>query len=161
MEVETLENNRNTYVIPSDIYQTGISQNNTYYDIEWDITAPQREIYDDWRVNRGESRGIATLDDRYLIALSPEFGTVGDYVDIILEDDTLIPAIIADIKDEDREHELGHLLDLPSGRKGVDIVEWEILTEPENIKIDDWRNKWVKSIINYTREINKENTVVK
>lgn len=45
--------------------------------------------------------GIRMVDDRYCVAIGTAFNTdVGTYFDLVLEDETIIPCIVGDIKDD-------------------------------------------------------------
>lgn len=144
-------------IIPASVDQTGITKNNTNYIIyypRWDKTSNQRVIADQWdALGRTSNNGIATLNDRYLVAVSPKFGVAGDYIDVILEDGTVINCIIGDVKGADATSEWGHEL----GDYGVDLLEWEIVDSKENVTIDEWEGKKVYCIINITRNQNMEN----
>lgn len=87
----------------------------TEYDqIDWAQGSRQRELYDMWNSQGHWTNGIATIDGCYLIACTPTFGQVGDYVTFYLSDGTAIPCIIADEKNTSDEgcnsygHDLGH-----------------------------------------------------
>lgn len=43
-------------------------------------------------------QGVAVYNNRVLVALTPIFGDIGDYVDLLLEDGTILPVIIVDLK---------------------------------------------------------------
>ena len=55
--------------------------------------------------------GIAVINGRYVIACTETFGTVGDYIDFYLEDGTVLPCIIGDIKSSNDSNwcEWGHI----------------------------------------------------
>ena len=42
--------------------------------------------------------GICIYEDRYLVALTPEFGSVGDHVDLAFKDGSVLKTIIVDVK---------------------------------------------------------------
>ena len=133
--------------IPSNVSQTGIIANYTnykYFKNKWSKGSNQRALSKQW-VAAGETsdRGIATLDNRYLVAVSEKFGNVGDYIDVELDDGTVIKAIIADAKGADATSEWGHKF----GRS-VDIIEWESTGGQDNIDLSGWRGKKVKRISN-------------
>lgn len=92
---------------------------------------------------RQQNNGIATLNDRYLVAVSPIFGTNGDIIDVYLEDGTIINCIIGDAKGSDATSQYGHMF----GRS-VDVIEWESFGSKENIVIDEWADKNVVQIVN-------------
>lgn len=130
--------------------QTGITANNTnyeYYYDKWNNSSNQRVIADAWNEEgRNSDRGIATLDGKYLVAMTNTFGNVGDSINIILEDGTIIPCIIADIKGDDASV-YGHYLTLPSGNVAVDVVEWEAVVNKEEIQLKEWKKQKVKCVI--------------
>lgn len=139
--------------IPSDVKQTGITKNYTNYDYfynKWSNNTNQRVVADRWNeAGRTSSNGIATIDDRYLVAVSPKFGTVGDNIDVVLEDGTVINCTIADAKGSDATSEWGHRL----GNSGVDVIEWESVGSQDVIDIGDWKGKEVSSIINLNNQV--------
>ena len=47
-----------------------------------------------------DNEGYARINGRYVVALTSTFGTIGDYVDILLDDGTLIQAVIGDQKSQ-------------------------------------------------------------
>lgn len=139
--------------IPSNVKQTGITKNYTNYDYfynKWSNNTNQRVVADRWAESGKNSKnGIATIDDRYLVAVSPKFGTVGDNIDVFLEDGTVINCTIADAKGSDATSEWGHQL----GNSGVDVIEWESVGSQDVIEIGDWKGKTVSSIVNLTKEV--------
>ena len=136
--------------------QAGISTNNTPYDIyftKWNKNTGQRELADEWdRKGRMSDRGIATIDGRYLVAMTSMFGVVGDNVDVVLKDGTVIPCKIADSKscNDEMSSPYGHMLELPNGELGVDVIEWEIIGSKKDMDISDWQGKGVDYVITYT-----------
>lgn len=139
-------------VIPSSVKQTGLCPNYTsysYFYSKWNAGTNQREIANQWgEAGKPSSNGIATLNDRYLVAVSPKFGKVGDNIDIVLTDGQVINATIADSKGVDATSEWGHVL----GSKGaVDVIEWEASGSKEEIDLGTWRNVKVDKIVNLTQ----------
>lgn len=135
-----------TVEIPSNVNQSGIIGNYTYYDRAWAGGSIQRQIYNKW-VSKGkpQNRNIATLDGYYMCAVAPVFGTTGDKVSVVLEDETVINCILADAKGTDAKSKWGHIL----GSGQVDIIEWEALVgHPSEIDLSGWGGKKVKKIIN-------------
>lgn len=147
-EPTTNTGNKNVTNIPSDVKQSGITRNYTNYDYfynKWSNSTGQRALADQWDAQgRASDRGIATINDRYLVAVSTKFGSVGDNIDVVLDDGTVIPCTIADAKGSDATSEWGHVL----GGGGVDVVEWESVGSADVINIDGWDGKKVTSIIN-------------
>lgn len=94
----------------------------TEYDrIDWAHGTRQRELYDMWYSQGHWTTGIATIDGCYLIACTPTFGQVGDYVTFYLSDGTAIPCIIADEKNTSDEgcNSYGH-------DNGHSVIEFEV-----------------------------------
>lgn len=94
----------------------------TEYDrINWAQGSRQRELYDMWYSQGHWTNGIATIDGCYLIACTPTFGQVGDYVTFYLSDGTAIPCIIADEKNTSDEgcNSYGH-------DNGHSVIEFEV-----------------------------------
>ena len=139
--------------IPSSVSQTGLIAdytNYTYFYSQWSNSTNQRKVADLWHERgRGNSKGIATIDGNYLVAVRPKFGSAGDALTIVLEDNTEINAIIGDVKGSDAA-EWGHLY---SG--SYSLIEWEAFGTDEgstsgvNIDLGDWKNKKVNKIINH------------
>lgn len=138
--------------IPTSVIQTGLCANITnynYYYGRWNKSTMQRVLSDQWdAAGRPSSNGIATLNGRYLVAVSTKFGKVGDNIDIVLRDGQIIPATIADAKGIDATSEWGHVF---SG--AVDIVEWEVVVPQKDVNLGSWRNVKVDKIINYNTEV--------
>ena len=84
------------------------------------------------------------MDNRYLVAMTPTFGDVGDKVDVKLEDGAIIPCVIADVKEPSDElyTEYGHKLKLPSGNMGVDVIEWEAFETKDKITPNKAKKKF-------------------
>lgn len=100
----------------------------TYYsnsDNSWNWARNSNQgklYYDYWLPSGGQfDNGIAVYEGRYLIACTETFGQVGDKVDFFLEDGTLIPTIIADIKSSGDEgyNKWGH-------SDGQNVLEFEV-----------------------------------
>ncbi len=136
--------------IPSSVRQTGLCPNYTSYSYfygKWNSGTAQKEIADQWgNAGKPSSNGIATLNDRYLVAVSPKFGKVGDNIDIVLEDGKVIQATIADGKGADATSSWGHVM---TSSGAVDIIEWEASGAKEDINLGNWKNVKVAKIINY------------
>ena len=92
----------------------------------------QKEVHELYKSDgaRYSDEGIAVLnvdgEDRYLIALSSKFGTVGDKVDVVMDDGTVVKCVIADAKSSGDSNyvEDGHMY---SGE--VSIMELEVNTQ--------------------------------
>lgn len=141
------ETNANTVTIPGNVRQTGIIKNNTnysYYYGKWNKGTDQERVAEMWNeAGRQQSNGIATLNGRYLVAVSPIFGLSGDIIDVVLDDGTVIPCIIGDAKGSDATSQYGHMFG-----SSVDVIEWESYGSKEDIVIDQWDGKNVVQIIN-------------
>lgn len=134
-----------TIEIPASVDQSGICANHTQYDRSWASGTTQRELYEQWKNNgKSSSNGIATLDNRYLVAVSSKFGKVGDNIDVVLNDGQVIHAKIGDMKGSDAQSEWGHQMD----GYGYDIIEWEATVPQSQIDLGSWRNKGVSKIVN-------------
>lgn len=142
-------------VIPSYVVQTGLCRNYTSYTYfygRWGKGSGQRALSEQWgAAGKPSSNGIATLNGRYLVAVSPKFGSVGDHIDIVLSDGQVIPATIADAKGRDATSEWGHVL--ITRTQAVDIIEWEATGAKSEINLGSWANVTVDRIINYGKEI--------
>jgi len=107
-----------------------ISQAHSYtmYERNWSSGTTQAQLYQLWR-NAGstEDQGYATYHGRVLVALTTYYGDVGDKVDIVWEDGTVMKAIIADQKSsQDRNcTQYGHVGVEGSGAR-LGVVEYEI-----------------------------------
>ncbi len=156
-----LDNGAVEISIPSSVRQTGICRNFTsyaYFYGRWSKNTGQREVSELWGdAGKPSSNGIATLNDRYLVAVSTKFGKVGDSIDIVLKDGQVIPAIIADAKGADATSEWGHVL---GSGNAVDIVEWESSGPKSEINLGSWANVKVDKIINYGNHLYDEVVVV-
>lgn len=138
--------------IPTSVRQTGLCRNYTSYSYfydKWTQGTAQREIANQWgEAGKTSSNGIATLNDRYLVAVSPKFGKVGDNIDVVLSDGQVIHATIADMKGNDATSEWGHVL---TNSGAVDIIEWEATGAKEDINLGNWGNVTVDRIVNITK----------
>lgn len=146
-EVSLIAGGNGEISIPASVKQTGVCTNYTNYGHfygKWTKGTEQRAISEQWgAANKPSSNGIATLNDRYLVALSPKFGRVGDNVDIELSNGEVIKATIADSKGRDATSEWGHVLS-----NGVDIIEWESAGPKSNIDLGSWKGATVDKIVN-------------
>ena len=136
--------------IPGNVAQTGIVKNYTNYDYfygKWSKGSAQRALSEQWAAaGKPSHRGIATYNNRYLVAVSPKFGTVGDNIDIVLDNGVTIPATIADAKGSDAKSEWGHTFG-----KAVDVIEWESMGGQSTINTEGWQGHKVSRIVNNTR----------
>lgn len=146
-------------VIPTSVQQTGISANYTNYSYwfsRWGQSSIQRKIANRWdQQGRPSNRGIATVDGLFLCAVTLIFGTTGDKISIVLQNGSVINALIADSKgDNPSKHgepgnAYGHTL---SGK--VDVIEWERVgsatsaSAPNPIDLNGWKGQRVVKIIN-------------
>ena len=139
----------NPIFIPSNVPQTGIIKNYTNYNYfygKWTPGSAQRNLSEVWNASgRTSDRGIATLNNRYLVAVSPTFGKVGDNIDVCLDNGVVIPCTIADAKGSDAKSMWGHTFG-----KAVDVIEWESMGGQSIINTDGWQGSKVNCIINYS-----------
>ena len=68
-----------------------------------------------------DEQGFGKIGDRYVVATTTTFGNVGDYIDVVQEDGTVIKCIIGDIKSQGDANcnKWGH-------SNGVDVVEFVV-----------------------------------
>lgn len=141
--------------IPANVDQGGIIPNYTNYGYfygRWNKSTVQYQLSEIWASQgKPSSRGIATIDSYYLIAVSPKIGRCGNIITVVLEDGTSFNAIIGDEKGTDAQTDWGHIV---SGH--VDIVEWEKAGRSDNhvdtdtkIDLTGWAKKKVAYCINY------------
>ena len=96
----------------------------------------QKEVHDKYVADgaRYSKEGVAVLnvdgEDRYLVAVTPKYGKVGDKIDVVTADGTVIKCVVADEKGSDATHVDGHV----DGGK-VNIVELEVSTDVANTHI--------------------------
>lgn len=129
----------------------------------------QKFIYTPWRAitrqgsdqlrlkQKGESYtsdGYGVIDGRFAVAVTPEYGKIGDKIDAYLEDGTKIPSIIVDIKNpaDDTYEPVGH--ELADGTLNVleFYTNWEGRHsnpgEPGSGNRMEWSGKGVSKIVN-------------
>lgn len=100
------------------------------------------------------SDGYGTIDGRFAVAVTPEYGKIGDKIDAYLDDGTKIPAIIVDIKNpaDDNYEAVGH--ELSDGTLNVleFYTNWEGRHsnpgEPGSGNRSEWSGKGVEKIVN-------------
>ncbi len=133
--------------IPSNVAQTGIIKNYTNYDYfvgRWTKGSNQDALSKAWTAaGKTSDRGIATYNDRYLVAVSEKFGTVGDNINVTLDNGQVIPCTIADVKGADAKSEWGHKFG-----GAVDVIEWESVGGQDVINTDGWAGS---NVVNITR----------
>ncbi len=68
-----------------------------------------------------DEQGFGKIGDRYVVATTTTFGNVGDFIDVVQEDGTVIKCIIGDIKSQGDANcnKWGH-------SNGVDVVEFVV-----------------------------------
>lgn len=150
-----------TIVIPTELKQMQ-SMTVTEYDkffSKWSTGTKQREIADLWaEKGRKFTDGIATIDGRYLIAMTEKFGSAGTLVDINFADGTVMKAIIADVKSsgDSNYSEYGHM----SGDV-CNIVEAEVesafyQSKGNPASGNGWKDEWhqdIKSVMVYDGDV--------
>lgn len=97
--------------------------------------------------------GIRTVKERFCVAIGTYFNaSVGDYVDIILENGTTIYCIVSDIKD-DKDTDSDNILTLSNGCSTEFIVDIDALNNDAktsgNISMcnSDWNSRVVKIVV--------------
>lgn len=147
---------QSTY-IPTPIKQVGIYNYATNYNRTWGTGTGQKDLNNRWILaDRPNKRGLATYNDRYLVAMSNKFGNVGDDVDIILNNNDTIRATIADIKNEKDPNytQYGHYYDERKryGSRypyGISIVEFENYGGP--VDLGSWKGQTVHKVNNLSK----------
>lgn len=100
--------------------------------------------------------GIRMVDGRYLVALGTHFGgKIGQYIDLKLDDGTVINCILGDVK-ADKDTDLNNIVTTHNGCCSEFIVDPKVI--PDNVKItgnmsnlyDNWSSP-VHSVIVYDR----------
>lgn len=105
--------------------------------------------------------GIRQIDYRYCVAIGTAFNTnIGDYVDLILENGEVIPAIISDIKDN-KHTDSRNIATKVNGCVSEFIVDTEILHKEakKNGSISFCKKEWDSPVVTikiYNKNIFKE-----
>jgi hypothetical protein len=134
-----------TNTIPDDVNQSGITKNNLPYDINWNDGSNQQALHQKWSdIGKPSQNGIATINGRYVVAVSPKFGVAGDIINVNLKNGTTIPCVIGDVKGTDAKSDYGHIF----GDGTVDVIEWCAVAGADNVNIDKWKGIDVESISN-------------
>ena len=94
------------------IIPQGMGTVHTY--MGWHTVTSKTSLQYQLREKSGENydeEGFAKIGDRYVIACTSTFGSVGDYIDFYREDGAVIHAVIGDIKNQNDPgcNEYGHL----------------------------------------------------
>lgn len=155
--------NSTTVEVPNTLAQTGLIADYTdyvWFYPKWTSSTNQRKVADLWgQTGKKSSKGIATINDLYLVAVRAKFGAAGDAITLVLEDSTNINCIIADIKGSDAA-DWGHNYD-----GAFSLVEWEVIGDGSknasgvNIELGDWKNKKISKIINYGSYLTNPNII--
>ena len=142
--------------VPSDIKQGGYTVTGYDYWIEsgkemvWTAGTNQRLVSDIWKQQGSKFKnGIAVInvdgEDRYLVAVTPKFGSPGDKIDVKLADGSIIKCIIGDSKGDDAGSEWGHVL----ADGSINILEFEVeratYLEKGNPTTESWGLDWDSS----------------
>lgn len=93
-----------------------------------------------------DSKGFGIINGRYVVAMKPYWGKVGDYVDVRLDNGTTIPAIIGDIKGNENAKVSFSQYAHGSTKANSSVVEFVV-------DKDSWYNT-NKSVIGYHPEFN-------
>lgn len=155
--------NSTTVEVPNTVAQTGLIADYTdyvWFYPKWTSSTNQRKVADLWgQTGKKGSRGIATINDLYLVAVRAKFGAAGDAITLVLEDNSNINCIIADIKGSDAS-DWGHKYG-----DAFSLVEWEAMGDGSknasgvNIELGDWKNKKISKIINYGSYLSNPNVI--
>lgn len=100
-----------------------------------------------------DENGFGIIGDRYVVATTSTFGNVGDYIDVVQEDGTIIKCIIGDIKNQNDAgcNKWGHM----DGQAVVEFIVDKSTWYPdgESLKrVTEFHPEWSQNI---TQIINK------
>ena len=123
----------------------------------------QERVHDAWNAAGSVfTNHVATLDGRYLVAVKPALGVAGQYIDITLENGTVIPAIVADTKGNENYgaadfkyvHSDGSIIELEvDADYGIEKSTGDVKSSGN---VQSWIPEWaslVKSVIKYERYV--------
>ena len=123
----------------------------------------QERVHDAWNAAGSVfTNHVATLDGRYLVAVKPALGVAGQYIDITLENGTVIPAIIADTKGNENYgaadfkyvHSDGSIIELEvDADYGIEKSTGDVKSSGN---VQSWIPEWaslVKSVTKYERYV--------
>ena len=142
-----------SFEIPATIKQAGYTARgydawiNTGEEMKWTVGSPQEIIANTWKQQGSNFKnGLAVIkvanQERYVIEVTPKFGTVGDCIDVTLEDGTTIPCIIGESKGDQTGSEWGQ----PQNDGSVSILEFMVqrskFLEAGNPTTESWNLEW-------------------
>ena len=123
----------------------------------------QERVHDAWNAAGSVfTNHVATLDGRYLVAVKPTLGAAGQYIDITLENGTVIPAIVADTKGNENYgaadfqyvHSDGSIIELEvDADYGIEKSTGDVKSSGN---VQSWIPEWaslVKSVTKYERYV--------
>ena len=123
----------------------------------------QERVHDAWNAAGSVfTNHVATLDGRYLVAVKPALGEAGQYIDITLENGTVIPAIVADTKGNENYgavdckyvHSDGSIIELEvDADYGIEKSTGDVKSSGN---VQSWIPEWaslVKSVTKYERYV--------
>lgn len=123
----------------------------------------QERVHDAWNAAGSVfTNHVATLDGRYLVAVKPALGAAGQYIDITLENGTVIPAIVADTKGNENYgaadfkyvHSDGSIIELEvDADYGIEKSTGDVKSSGN---VQSWIPEWaslVKSVTKYERYV--------
>ena len=123
----------------------------------------QERVHDAWNAAGSVfTNHVATLDGRYLVAVKPALGEAGQYIDITLENGTVIPAIVADTKGNENYgavdykyvHSDGSIIELEvDADYGIEKTTGDVKSSGN---VQSWIPEWaslVKSVTKYERYV--------
>ena len=113
--------------LPKEYGNSGFFSYTVIDDIIWDDSKDPYKVYKKWIDEGKESKNaIATIGDRYLVATTDTFGSIGDKVNFYLEDGTVLECVLKDAKAQvycDHDHnpanKWGH-------KDGQQVIEFEV-----------------------------------
>lgn len=97
-----------------------------------------------------DEHDFGKIDDRYAVAVKPYYGKIGDYLDVIQEDGTIIPCIIAEYKGDENVDIDGAMATYY--HKDKDVVEFIVNqnawydADPER-HVLDYHPEWNQNIL--------------
>lgn len=123
----------------------------------------QERVHNAWNAAGSVfTNNVATLNGRYLVAVKPALGQAGQYIDITLDNGTVIPAIIADTKGNENYgatdykyvHSDGSIIELEvNADYGIDKSTGNVKSSGN---VQTWIPEWaslVKSVTKYERYV--------
>ena len=135
--------------IPQDFSQVyTITEYDKFYE-RWSGGTVQRQLANVWgEQGKKFDDGIATISNRYLIAVVNTLGSPGDMLDVYLSDGTVLPCIVADAKslNDSNITTYGHITG-----NSVSVIEFEVKSEYYkkygNPGTNGWKTSWKQNVV--------------